>query len=420
MYGKLNKVTSFDPSAWRSAGGDNEPLYLLLKLAERNPDVEWVVGTRYKGGGNGLPANVTLPEQPTGRTAAEKGESHTKIIWPYFQSADGVVMWLAKHGEANRPDVPQLRDRSKATATMDEFAAKVAPVLSCINGWRESDPLGREEIWLCPDTRFPLKARDLKWPPRQSILSQYPRREMRYHERRGDTRSPEECGFPEARWSKYEGVWEAPHVYTVDRLEVVGMPPEWKPTVRWERRVRFRVLTNETQGDVDLDKASIFRKWLPGLDAATVRGKWKPEGARRAGMDPPVPLPYAEIPDFLGGAKSTFVTPTSGAGWPTLKMHEAFALGTICFFHPKADDRGTLIPTADQFSSVEDDELKRLAEWLRPETPLALAERIASVDQDRTLYEWLRDAQLRLHRRVVGEERAVRTIEARLRLSPAC
>lgn len=415
IYGKIGKTTSLDPSQWGAAGGDNEPLYLLLKLAERHPEVEWVFGTLYrKGTTDALPANVTVPELPQGGDAEAKYEEHCRILRPYYEDAAGVLMWLGPHGADNLPGKRQFSNPSKTYSLRPKDVEKNGPTFRMINEWRDVDPLAREEVWLCPDTRFPVKSKDLKWPLRNSVVSQYPHAKRRHrHDRYGDPRTPEECGF-DARADR--GTWLADHKYTVDGLEIVGLPVEWSPTIDFDSRVPFRVLTNETARNVGQPKAKLMREWLPGLTPGNLRGKWSQEGADELGIPVPEPCPFTEIPDFLGGAKTTFVTPTSGEGWPTLKMHEAFALGAICFFHPKADDKGSLIPTRRQIPTVEDPQLKSLAEWLRPPDPEALQKAVEAVVSDRATYEWLRDAQLAVTRRAQHDQQAVRTIEQRLGL----
>jgi hypothetical protein len=415
IYGKIAKSTSLDAAKWGARGGDNEPLYLLLKLARKHPDVEWVFGTRYRAGTtSGLPDNVTIPPLPK---RADDHEEWYEILWPFFEQADGVLLWLAAHGEVNRSGFPLLDLKSTAKIRPKD-EAKVWPILRCINRWREPDPLAREEVWLAPDTRIILKARDLKWPPRHPIISQYPRTENRRHFRYGDLRTPEECGF-KGEFDRATDTWKVQHHYTVDGLEIVGIPEDWNHGRDFADRVPFRILTNETKTGTELDKANLLSEWTPGLSEGNLGGSWSAEGAAKVGVAVPRPVPFVDIPDFLGGAKSTFVTPTSGVGWPTLKMHEAFVLGTVCFFHPRADDLGSVVPTLEQIPSVADPDLKSIAEWLRPATPEALAQRVREVNESRETYEQLRDAQLRLEARFVSEERAVRTIEQRLGLALA-
>lgn len=431
LYGKIGRTMALDPAKWGAVGGDNEPVNLLLELAHRHPDVEWVLGTRYAVTSRvELPSNITLPDLPklTSRNSYPGGvrkhdpsvnpwEETAEALRPYFRDADGVVMWAGQMGTSNLP-IPKVEDRSILTEPQDSFMSYVGPTTLNINEWRDPDPLNREEIWLCSDPRNYLKAREVKWPPRHPIMSQYTWTREQRHERFGDPRDPAYCSFS-GEWDR--GTWLSPHRYTYDALEIVGIP-DWVPERDFDERDPFRILINETRGYVALNRADVVRAWVRVLlneEQTNIHGKWTPKGAESAGIALPKPLHHSEVPDFLGGARCTFTTPASGSEWATAKPHEAFRLGTVCFFHPKYDAQGHIVPTLEAVEAGvidHDPELKELARWLRPSTPNDLLARVDAVSSSRTTYEWLRDAQLRLEARFRTEQRAVKEIERRLGL----
>ena len=82
---------------------------------------------------------------------------------------------------------------------------------------------------------------------------------------------------------------------------------------------------------------------------------------------------------------------------------------------------GTLsTPVIEQLTKgnawADEPDLRNLALWLRPGSPEELQRRIEIVDRDRQTYEALRDAQLRLVRNAIEEDRGFRAIEERLGL----
>lgn len=438
IYGKLGRAVILEPRRWGPVGGDHEALYFLEELARRHPDVEFVVGSRYVPPDDGeamLPPNVVLPPLPTKvktRNKYNKLEDGTKeriydesirpweeseeILRPYFDSADGVLLWLGQHGGANYPVPSVEKGRDVPCKPLDEQMLYSAPLTLSINRWREADPVRREEVWLMSDVRNYLKARELKWPLRQPVLSQYDFTKNLRQERWEDPRSPGDCGYSGDVSDLGDGTWRSVVHYCHAGLEIVR--PGYEVGLSWEERVPFAIMANEARAGRKLPRAPIFREWVSGI-TTVVYGKWTEDGAAAAGITSAEPVHQSRIPAYVGGAHSTFTMPTSGSGWPTPKPHEAFKLGTVCFFHPAYDDQGHVIPTLEQLRRgawSEDEGLRNLALWLRVPTPDDLAERVRIVGEDRQTYELLRDAQLRLEQRYLDEDLAFTSIERRLGL----
>ena len=431
LYGKIGRSLILEPAKFGPVGGDNEPLALLLRLAQRRPDVEFVVASRWSGSEEAiesLPPNVILPPVPKVKPRntykdgarlfdgdARPWEPQQEILAPYFKDADAVVMWAGQMGTSNVP-IPKLEDRRILTNPQDCFMTYCAPVTLNINEWRDQDPHGRQEIWLCADPRNYLKARDLKWPP-APVIGQYSMFCTQKHERWGDERSPQELGF-NATWNA-EHVWVTKHEYRYEALEIVGIPDSWNVSLWRDARDRkpFGVLINEARSYVGLDRATITKDWIMPLihESTDIRGKWSESGMKKIGTEP-TPLIHHLIPDFLTSFRSTITTPSSGSQWATTKWHEAARLGTICFCHPKWDGQGHVIPTLDAVNAGVWDhnpEVKHLARWLRPEDPAELAARVKVVAESDETYEWLRDAQYRLASWYHAENRAIKEIERR-------
>src|SRR5690606_20680397 len=114
------------------------------------------------------------------------------LFAPIYDKLDGVVMWVGQHGTSNAR-IPKVKE-AELTKPQDSFVYYAGYHIAGINRWREPDPLGRREVWLCADARNFLKARDLKNPPGH-ILGQFDFTKKEKHWRYGDPRTPEEVGF---------------------------------------------------------------------------------------------------------------------------------------------------------------------------------------------------------------------------------
>ncbi len=125
--------------------------------------------------------------------------------------------------------------------------------------------------------------------------------------------------------------------------------------------------------------------------------------------------------------RSTFTTPSSGSGWATTKPWQAFAVGTVCFFHPEYDTQGHIIPTLKQLDDAErnqspdavhgwDVNTAQLARWLRVRDAGDLAKRVRHLNEDHDAWWWLVVQQRRLYDAACANLLHVKMIEERLGL----
>ena len=423
---------------WGETGGDNEPPILLNKLARRHPDVEFVIVGRNSGEAPtsvGLPANVTNGwNKDRFQAVRDIRAKHKSITNPHerliaishdlvtitadlFANIDQMVLWLGQHGSSNHP-IPTVSDPSKLTQPQDAFVNYAGFIIQGLNAWRDVDPIGRKEVWLCADNRNYLKGRDVKWPP-PPVLGQYDWEKTEKQFRYGDTMKPADFNnnidaHAHASVSS-ENIWSCTHKYVYSGLEVVGIPSNTTCSYEWEGRGKFGILINEARSYVTVNRLDIMKEWVMPLEPDWIHGTWPDESQRALGRGI-TPLPWTEIWDKVRTVRSTFTTPSSGSGWATTKPWEAFAVGTVCFFHPKYDDQGHVIPTSAQVDrgEVDDDpELRQLALWLRPDTPEQLAKRVNVVNEDRDAWLWLVQAQRRHFEKMMEDNRCIQMIEER-------
>lgn len=438
-----------DPANWGVVGGDDEPPLLLRTLAERNPAHEFIIVGRNSGekpGDVGLPANVSNPwtelrgevrrafagrDQPADLHGADLRHvigAYDELVGPLFADLDGLVVWTGQHGTSQTP-IPKVgAGWNDVTKPQKAFVLYASYVVRGINRFRAPDPLTREEVWLCPDPRNYLKARDLTWPIRYPVLGQYDFSKNEKHERYGDPRTPAECGF-DARVDETGHVWNATHRYAYSGLEICGVLPDYVDATcnfSWDDRDHLGLFINEARAYVKRNRYDALTEYVLPLRPAFVHGKWSDRSRARLLTDWGVdvqPAPAEVYYDKLRSVRTTFTTPSSGSGWATTKPWQAFATGTVCFFHPDYDTQGNVIPTLEQAESDDyceahgyDDELRHLARWLRVSDPGDLAKRVRLVNESRETWYWLVVQQRRLYDDACRELRHVHLIERRLGL----
>lgn len=346
-----------------------------------------------------------------------------ELTEPMFMDLDALIIWVGQHGTSNQR-IPKIVGKSgvhELTKPQDSFIYYAGYLLNGINRWRDLDPIRHQETWLIPDVRNYLKGRDLKWPP-PTILGQYDFTKQEKHYRWGDPTEPEvwapHLGVNGLAWDE-PGVWKAMHSYVYSQLEIVGIPSSVECSYEWEGRTHFGILINEARGYTKLNRLDAMRTWVMPLMPAWIGGTWSKKSMETLGVEIS-PIPWHQTWDYVRSSKCTFTTPSSGSGWATTKPWEAFAVGTVCFFHPAYDDQGHIIPTRAhvlQGRVDHDPELKALAEWLRPRTPDDLRKAVERLDHDRDAWLWLVQAQRRLFDRAMAEQRCIGMIESSCRLT---
>lgn len=438
-YSKIGRVQKYDPSTWGPLGADNEAPMLLQRLASRNPDVTFVLLGRNDGvvpREVGLPSNVENPFASEDVQAAVKQatkqirgsyttdglrrytEGMRAIFGQWWDGLDEMVLWLGQNDQSQTWNVPAVRTGGEYK-TQEMYRLHVSYYIDGINRFRDPDPLGREPVWLCSDGWNKLKARDLRWPHLRPVLSQYDWSHNIRHYRYGDTRDPSELGFGEvAGWSTVNGCWDSKVHYEYAQLELGCSVPASTPfNDRWEGRGRFGVLINQSRAKSGRDE--VARNWIRPMFPDWVHGSWDRARLDAIGMEIE-PLPWLSVAGTMQTVRSTMAVPIrlSGESWATPKAWEMFASGTACFFHPKYDDQGHILPTKEQCRNLaEDNILRQLSEWLRVDTPEELRLRIDTLNNDRDTWEWLITRQRAYFELSKTQDQTVQMIESRLGIS---
>lgn len=400
-YMKFGRSWKLDPANGTTTGGDLDVARALHMMSRLRPNDEIVLVGRNSGERPqdlGYPVNVTNPWTdlwPKLRPAilenvkrTEKGamtdesvkyvyDTYVEHVVPYlFSDLDAIISWAGQHGTSNSP-IPQMKDPTKFTNPQDAFTWYCSYQVAGLNHWRDSH-LDREETWLCPDPRNYMKARDIKWPIKNSFIAQYDQTRKSKHERYGDPTSPESYnGFWEG-----DNVWVAPVRYTYDALELTALPsPSRLPPVadisQHANRYSFGMLVNENRAYVAKDRLSIMQGWvLEHWPEAEIFGNWSKKSIEVLQRPDIRPCPYEHLPAVFPRWRSTLTTPASGSGWATAKPWECFAYGTVCFFHPDYDTQGHILRDADP----------ELRDWLLVTSAEDLKAKVARMDRNPSMW----------------------------------
>ncbi len=418
-------------------GGDVEMVAVVKELALRHPDDLFLLMGRNSGerpADIGLPANVQNPWVEWGpelrdrvNAAGLKGVTLTPdlqlklarhfddIVWPTFDCLDAFVMWVGQHGTSNTP-IPKVSDPTQLTKPQDWCAWYSGFMLRGINRWRDVDPWNREEICLNADARNRHKMRDMKWPLRHPILAQYESSKPLKHYRYGSFDEPND------RWAKYakrieDDTWQSTVYDAYARLEVNGLRPG-SPfgdlisyNDQWNRPGNFGLFINEARAigiRPELQRKRIVKEWVFPLEPHFIHGSWSDEAKETfpAPWDQIAPAPWDQYYPRLHSVRTTFTTPSSGSGWATAKPWEAFAAGTVCFFHPEYDTQNNILSDAPD----------GLKDWLRVRSPAELAFRVRHLSSRAgvTDWVWIIDAQRKHFERAITELTYLQMIEKRI------
>jgi hypothetical protein len=434
-YGKIGRSMPLTLEKCGNLGGDVEMVAVVKEMALRNPDDHFLLVGRNTGERPqdvGLPDNVFNPWilwapllRDFMKSAGIKGsmsisqhiqlrEFMHNLTDATFRRLDGIVMWVGQHGSTNTP-IPMTDGSGRLTKPHDSYAYYASFLLQGINTWRDQDPFTLEEVYLNADARNRHKMRDLKWPLNEPILTQYNFQNKIKHERYGD-----ESHFTEfARMreditavDRTDGTWRSTVGNIYSRLEINGLAPGTpfgdliSFDSNWDRPGDFGLFINEARSigiNERRRRVNVMAEWVLPLDPYFVHGTWSEESQKQLNRVI-FPAPWSEYYPRLQSVRCTFTTPSSGSGWATAKPWEAFAGGTVCFFHPDYDDQDNILYDAP----------KELREWLRVKDPEELKRRVKHLSTDENAWRWIIGHQRAHFDRAMSEKRYMKMIEERI------
>lgn len=412
-YGKLGRSMPLTLEKCANLGGDVEMVAVVKEMALRHPENTFILIGRNSGEAAidvGLPSNVRNPWyvwrgelRERLKDAGIKGnltiDQHKIVLDIYrtmmgdiWKRLDGLVLWVGQHGSSNM-SIPRIDNPNGWTKPQDWCAFYAAYMLDGVNQFREGRDNTHDVVWLNADARNTHKMRDLKHPLKNPILTQYTFDNRIKHE-------------------QYDG--SPPLSATVrnvySRLEINGLASgtPFGDLITYNpdpvgRKHRFGMFINEARAigvKTGMDRLSIMQEWVMPLDPDWLHGTWSANSLAALRRDIS-PAPWDQYYPMLNSTLCTFTTPSSGSHWATAKPWEAFAGGTICFFHPGYDDQDNILRDADP----------NLRQWLRVKTPRDLRTRITAVTENRNTAQWLITKQREHFEKAMQDKRYLRTIE---------
>lgn len=407
-YGKIGRSMPLSIEKCGTLGGDVEMIPPIKELALRHPNDEFILVGRNTGENPvdvGLPSNVINPWTEWGpelRKQINKNalnhpnlnvDEHIKvaelidgIIGNTFEELDSLLLWIGQHGTSNRP-LPGIRVPG-LTKPQDWCAYYSGFLMRGANRFRDSDPFTREEIYLNADARNYLKMRDLAWPLEHPVLTQFTFEHTQRYARgdRNDLYFNHFSHTSDAKIVRDPDIWEATVSNVYSRLEINGLQPgtPFGDLVSfngdWIGRESFGLFINEAAVNVNdkVKRLTALRDWVLPLNPHFIHGTWS-KGSQEKLNRTITSVPWEEYFPNLHSVKCTFTTPSSGSGYATTKPWEAFAAGTVCFFHPDYDTQNNILGDAQP----------ALREWLRVKTPEELESRVKMLSVDQDAWTWL-------------------------------
>ena len=403
-YAKLGRSWKLDPYKGTSTGGDVDVARALHIMSRMMPDDEFHLIGRNSAGDptkcpHPYPDNVfntswehtkdlglkMIGDKLSVETKKQKLAELADAFVPMFLEMDAIIVWAGQHG-GSQTFIPSVSDREVLTNPQMSFMNYASFIVAGINAWREKNN-PQEEIWLCPDPRNYLKARDLAWPISKPVIGQHDLVRKCKHERYGDPSEPD--GY-NAVWADKSdrGVWHADWPYAYGALEMTGAPnpahvmPLDRILDTLADRSTFGVIMNENRiaGKPVVQRGYILENWLaPYFPDLELVGKWSPKTIERLGIPEPRTVPYGEMAGTLRKWMCTITTPASGSGWATTKPWECFAHGTVCFFHPFYDIQDHILGDAPE----------ELHQWLRVKSAGELVSRVQYLQENPSVWKSL-------------------------------
>jgi len=418
-YATLGRSMPLSLAKCGTLGGDVEKYAVINELALRHPDDHFVLVGRNSGENTqsvGLPENVFNPwtedrwrgqlrsalakANIKGNLTVEQHKQITKIfrniMGDIWSSLDGLVIWTGQHGSSNM-SIPKVDDHTQWTKPQDWCAFYAGYILDGVNQFRHGRAHTHDAIWLNADARNRHKMRDLKHPLNHPVLTQFDFKHGLKHEQY----NPETF---QIRTSVVENVYS--------RLEINALAPGTPFgdlitfNSSFDRPHRFGLFINEARANgvkKGLSRVDAINHWVNPMAPDWIHGAWSNEGQRQVGREIK-PAPWDQYFPLLNSTRCTFTTPSSGSGWATTKPWEAFAAGTVCFFHPEYDTQNHILKDAHP----------GLHDWLRVKTPRELKLRLAAIAANPEAFRWIITKQREHFDNAMKEKRYLRMIEERL------
>jgi hypothetical protein len=406
-YGKLARSWNINPDNPSIVGGDIDAARLLMRLAKERPQDEfWLMG-RCQGGDPqqyGYPKNVRspwvefewdLPAIDVEETRDDQNmyyvarDKFRELVAASGLKMDQLVLWVGQVANSSSPLPPSGEDwgpTTRLTYPLVMSANYSGYLLYYIND--VADYNGSEPILLVPDPRNYWKPRELTRPLKHPILAQYEMVRPCLHEQF------QKWGMPwqEGR-TRMGSQIEATVNYEYAGVELTALddPEKIYCSREWDRPHSIGIISNENANTCpeEVRRGDQIRKYiLERWPDAPIYGKWTKPTMDYLGRQIE-PVPYRDMYDTMRSFRMSMTFPASGSGWATAKAWEAFAVGTVMFFHKGYDEQGWIVPRKGK-------DWKELRKFLIVHNQRQLWERAKELEVNSGLWRGIVDMQRQL------------------------
>ena len=355
LTAKIGKSIKFNPNTWSGAGGDNEAPTLIRKMAELNPDDNFIVIGR-----NDLDKQKTKLGLPTNLHSAWAGlkvadtDDNPGILWDMFKDTqiDGVFLIGGPTGSTNLLQRalkrrPLAEGKHEFAQTLEMHLRYSGPIYEYLN------KSGVPWIMINNDPRYLKMGRDCLNMP-QEILSQFDGIRKNNKIKSWDDQV------------ELENV-HIPYSYAgMEKIFLIDTP---KPKIEdFNKTIGLMIPLNEGNNGVRSRYPELKKYVLDHIDDVDIYGNWNKDtigdDQRFKGS-----MSYHELQDTLDKVKYGFMISISD-GWVTMKLWELISHGVIPFMHPNYDSQKHI----------------KVPEFIRITEPQDLHNKIEMLENDPDLY----------------------------------
>ena len=400
-YSKLGRSWNLDPKKASTVGGDIDVVRLLHRLAWDHPEDTFLLVGRNSGEDPrklGYPGNVVNPwlewNLPSaswddidgnGKPYVDAWMARARVLMKDVH-LDEHIMWLGQHGTSNSclPNIGHDWGDGEFTKPQASMLNYCGYLLQLCN------MTGVQPVLVCPDPRNYIKGRELKHGPKGKVLAQYEQvRQLKCDQFDGwaGGKIPD-FGYHHPG-HREQSVWVINTTYEYAAIELTALDEPLRITrAVHPGSIPVGLISNENRKNVGrYARLPLLKEWFIRLfaDTAPIYGKWSDASMAELGMTIQS-VPNTSMYDVLRTFRSTITFPASGSGWATAKPWEAFACGTVMFFHPRYDDQGHILPLEGNIHWTDGSDVsqsvRRLSRFLRVRTVNEFEQKVEAIARD--------------------------------------
>lgn len=358
LCGKIGKSVKFNSNSWNGAGGDNEAPILFTKMAELNPDDNFIIigrndleTTKEK---LNLPKNLYSVYE--GATKEERKDQEYVYKRLKDIQVDGCFLISGPTGQTNLSNKvfkrKEIKEGKEVLAiALEMFHNYCGPIYHYLNETK------LPWVMIVNDISYFKIGRDCLTPP-SVILSQ----------------ADGQCELRVLKSFEDQKELQSHKIdYSYAQMEKIGIIDKQIPKFEeLNKEIKFAVVLNEYSNQGSKLRYDELKKYiLNHIEDVSIYGKWNKkivgDDTRFKGL-----LKINDLHELLPKVKYTFIVPFK-PNWVTFKWVEMLSNGVLPFLHPDYDKQNHT----------------KLPEFLRIKNPEDCHNKIEQLENDPELYKKL-------------------------------